>query len=113
MTIREGFIFFFLTIVLAGYVLLALLVFARALSALVSRRRAAGRESSRGLQCDLWSCRNESRESGNHFHQAQYGFHNDARHVDERRRNGAIARGIGARTVTGVTVEAQERRGRR
>jgi len=42
MTIREGFIFFFLTFVVAGYVLLALLVFARLLSGFVSRCRAAG-----------------------------------------------------------------------
>jgi hypothetical protein len=45
MTIREGFIFFFLTFVLAGYVLMALLMFARLLSGFVSRHRAAGRSA--------------------------------------------------------------------
>lgn len=43
MRIWEGLRFFILAFMLAGYVLLALLVFARALSALVNLRRAAGR----------------------------------------------------------------------
>lgn len=43
MRIWEGLGFFTLVFMLAGYVLLALLVFTRALSAFVSRRRAAER----------------------------------------------------------------------